>query len=84
MTIKPAEVNLKFATLSWKLLEAKITYYLYPETNTLEDSEYDSLERLYLSMCSEYDFPNTIQSMVGVDETRPSVQNAIQKILSRT
>ncbi len=69
-----------FNKLSWILLEAKIKYYLFPGMENISDTRYDKLEKIYLKMCSHYEQPNTIQSMVGVDKTRPSVQAAISKI----
>lgn len=72
-----------FILLSWQLLEAKVKYYLYPSINNMSDSEYDELEKKYVTYCTENDVPNTIQNMVGVDKERPSVQIAIGKILSR-
>lgn len=72
-----------FILLSWKLLEAKVLYYLYPSSSTMPDSEYDELEKSYVNYCTENDVPNTVQSMVGIDKDRPSVQLAVDKILSR-
>lgn len=71
----------EFAKLSWKLLEAKILYYLFPLRENISDIEYDKLEKEYLQYCNETDTLNTIQSMVGVDKERPSVQLVICKIL---
>ncbi len=44
------------------------------------DADYDRAERVYLKMCQHYGYHNTIQSMVGVDINRPSVQCVIGKI----
>jgi hypothetical protein len=71
-----------FTKLSWQLLEAKIKYYQYPHMITMSDATYDILEKEYMQACIDLNQPNTIQSMVGVDLNRPSVQCAIHKILS--
>ena len=73
----------EFIKLSWSLLEAKIRYYTLPWTVTMSDSEYDILEKEYVSYCISNGKPNTIQSMVGVDQTRPSVKLAIDRIMNR-
>lgn len=73
--------ELEFAKLSWKLLEAKVRYYLYPELDNILDSEYDIMEKEYLKYCEENETENTIQSMVGVDQERPCVLCVIKKIL---
>lgn len=70
----------KYVALSWWLLEAKILYYIYPELSTTSDAEYDNNEKEYLILCKENKFKNTVQNMVGVDKTRPSVKLAIDKL----
>ncbi len=70
----------RFCKLCWILLEAKIKYYLYPTINNISDSLYDRLEQMYVRHCNKYNYPNTIQSMVGVDLSRESVQIAVSKI----
>lgn len=70
----------RFAILSWLLLEAKIRYYLYPHMDNICDAEYDRLEKIYVDYCEKNDVPNTIQSMVGIDQTRPSTQIAMLRV----
>ncbi len=74
--------EIEFLKLSWFLLEAKVRYYLYPEIDNISDAEYDKKERRYLSLCKQLYRLNTIQSMVGIDQTRPSVQAAINKVMN--
>lgn len=69
-----------FAKLSWKLLEAKVRYYLYPLEDNISDAEYDHLETEYVRLCKELNKPNTVQSMVGVNTASPSVQFVRMKI----
>jgi hypothetical protein len=73
--------NEEFTKLCWTLLEAKVKYYVYPSMDNIPDSEYDRLEKLYTAYVEENGLPNTIQSMVGVDKTRPSIQLVIAKLL---
>jgi len=65
--------------LSWELLEHKVRYYIL-DSPTIQDAEYDKLEQEYVGLCEELGKPNTIQSMVGVDLKRPSVQEVIKKL----
>ena len=74
--------DLEFNRLSWCLLEMKVLYYVFPEYSDLPDSEYDRLEKLYLEACEDDQRTNTVQSMVGVDESRSSVQAALTKLRS--
>lgn len=71
----------EFIHLSWKLLESKVLYYLFPCRNGISDAEYDKLEQEYLKACKELNKENTVQSMVGVDQERPSVKLVINKLL---
>lgn len=71
----------EFIELSWKLLKAKVIYYLYPCRDNISDFEYDHLERQYLKGCKELHKENTIQNMVEVDQNRPSVKLVINKLL---
>lgn len=73
----------RFIDISWKLIEAKILYYKFPCCVILSDSEYDSLEKEYLTLCKELKEPNTVQSMVGVDMSKPSVQTALVKLIKQ-
>ena len=70
----------EFSKLSWALLEAKVKYYLAPHLDNMSDSEYDALERRYVELCKSLDRPNTIQSMVGADQTRESVKLVMNKL----
>lgn len=73
-------LNKRFVRLSWILLKAKVKYYLFPDIDNITDSEYDSMEREYLQLCKLLIRENSIQSMVGVDTSRPSVRAVIAKI----
>lgn len=66
--------------LSWGLLEAKVRYYLFPHLDNIDDAEYDRQEQVYLKSCQKNGYKNSIQSMVGVNENRASVQLVIRKI----
>lgn len=48
--------------------------------NCISDSQYDLLERKYKRLCKLLNRPNTVQSMVGIDQERPSVQCAIRRL----
>lgn len=70
----------EFINISWRLLEAKVRYYIFPELQNISDADYDSLEKSYLLLCKKLSKNDSIQSMVGVDQSRPSVQKVIDKI----
>lgn len=74
MTIK------RYTKLSWDLLRYKVAYYCY-DTSLVADATYDELEREYVALCKKLKKPNTVQSMVGVDLNRPSVQLVKDKLL---
>lgn len=76
-----------FVKLSWALIEYKILYYnpekfthRFLEKHSAPDYEYDRLEAKYLRLCKILKKPNTVQSMVGVDYKRHSVQLALAKL----
>ena len=76
--------NQRHLDLGWWLIESKLLYYhpdLFSEkmvsTYGAPDWLYDKREKEYVKLCEELDHYNSVQSMVGVDLDRPSVQLAI-------
>lgn len=63
----------ELATLSWRILEAKLLYYHHPEKVTLTDSEYDEMEKRYKELCRTHNVEPTA-SAVGIDRDRPCVK----------
>lgn len=61
----------RFIKLGWKLMEAKYRYYSL-DAPTLQDHEYDALEREYDTLSKRLGLPPTAVDMVGFDISRPS------------
>lgn len=64
-------MNKKFTELSWIILEAKYEYY-WLDNPSLEDYEFDLIEREYIKLAKELNLPPTASDMVGFDFKRPS------------
>lgn len=65
--------------LGWFLLEQRVRYYKY-DSPTLEDLEYDRLEKLYLHEAKIINLKTNIENMVGINENLESVKSAIQHV----
>jgi NAD-dependent DNA ligase len=69
----------KFIQLGWELIKHKILYYEFNKP-IIEDIQFDKMEAEYRQLARELKLPPTASDMVGVDLSRPSVQNVLHKI----
>lgn len=72
-----------FAKLSWKILESKVRYYMFPEMQNISDAIYDQLEAEFDTECKQRGIDNHFKHMVGCGEARESLSLAIQKVRSQ-
>jgi len=72
----------RFIKLGWLLIESKYRYYKMDDP-TLEDSEYDRLEKEYDELAKKLGQIPTASDMVGFDQNRPSSALASDKVLGR-
>lgn len=70
----------RFVKLGWKILEAKFNYYVM-DAPTLQDHDYDQMEREYDALAKKLGVPPTASDMVGFKGERPSCQLAGDKVL---
>lgn len=69
----------KYIKLGWEILEAKYRYYILGSP-TLQDYEYDIMEKEYEKLADELGLPKSASEMVDFKLDRPSCQAVIEKI----
>lgn len=69
----------RFIQLSWELLEHKCRYYIFSKPS-IEDYEYDMLEKEYDALAKELGLPNSVGDMVDFDTSRPACQLVLDKL----
>lgn len=69
----------RFVNLSWILLEHKCRYYILNKP-TVQDYEYDLLEKEYDALAQELGLPNSVGDMVDFDTSRPACQLVMEKL----
>lgn len=70
----------RFNKLSWEILEHKCRYYIM-DSPTIEDYEYDLIEKEYDALADELGLPKSASDMVGFKEDRPSCQRVMTKLI---
>jgi len=70
----------RYKELGWTILQAKCRYYMFPNSVTLSDFEYDQLEKEYDRLADELNQPKTASDMVGFDDKRHSCRLVLDKI----
>ena len=71
-----------FARMSWALLEHRCRYYVLAEP-TVDDHEYDRLEREYEALAARLGREPYASNMVGFDLKRPSCWRVYLKLTGR-
>lgn len=72
----------RFVKLGWEILEHKCRYYILDEP-VIRDYDYDMLEKEYESLALELGLEPSATNMVGFDDTRPSCQRVLNKLLKK-
>jgi NAD-dependent DNA ligase len=69
----------RFVQLSWKLLEHKCRYYVYSRPS-IDDYEYDMLEKEYEALAAKLGEEPTVANMVDFDMKRPSSRLVLKRV----
>lgn len=72
----------RFIKLGWEILQYKFNYYVL-DAPTLEDHEYDQLEREYDALAKLLGVEPTAADMVGFKQTRPACALVADKLQAR-
>lgn len=78
------KVTLKFARLSWKILEHKFRYYLgdsYENAKPISDDKYDEIESLYKKLAVALKVEPTASNHVGFPSDTPSGRLVMSKFI---
>lgn len=73
----------EFIKLSWAVLEAKCIYYMMHGNHpkSIEDYEYDLLEKRYEALAKELNLEPTASNMIDFDLSRPCCKLVYSKLL---